>query len=88
MGRYGKACVIAVFCVMAVGRAGAADHADRVSGTYGDAAEVTADCLSCHGEQGDAFIQSAHWLWTGPTPFVIGHGKDVSHGKKNLMNNF
>jgi hypothetical protein len=34
------------------------------------------------------FMKTAHWLWKGPTPYLIGHETDTHIGKINLMNNF
>lgn len=66
----------------------ASDHSDYVSGSYTDARSVTSDCLSCHQDQGADFMETAHWLWKGPTPFVMGHENDTGIGKESLMNNF
>jgi hypothetical protein len=66
----------------------ASDHTDYVSGEYADTMSVTRDCLNCHTEQGADFMKTAHWLWKGPTPFLIGHEDDTHIGKINLMNNF
>jgi len=74
--------------MMIAGPLWAADHKSMIQGPYKDAPSVTADCLSCHYEQGKDFIETAHWLWKGPTPHVIGLKKDARLGKRNLMNNF
>jgi len=66
----------------------ASDHGDYVSGSYTDARSVTEDCISCHREQGDDFMKTAHWLWKGPTPFLVGHENDTGIGKESLMNNY
>ena len=62
----------------------ASDHNDYVSGSYTDARSVTEDCLSCHREQGDDFMKTAHWLWKGPTPFVVGHEDEMELGKHSV----
>ena len=74
--------------VMIAGPLWAADHKNKLQGPYNDGPSVTADCLSCHYEQGQDFIETAHWLWKGPNPHVIGLKKDERLGKRNLMNNF
>jgi hypothetical protein len=66
----------------------ASNHSDYVSGSYTDVRAVTEDCLSCHQDQGNDFMKTAHWLWKGPTPFVVGHENDTGIGKESLMNNF
>ncbi len=66
----------------------ASDHDDYVSGSYTDARSVTEDCISCHQEQGADFMKTAHWLWKGPTPSVMGHENDTEIGKENLINNY
>lgn len=71
-------------CVMP---AQASDHSDYVSDSYSDARSVTSDCLSCHQDQGVDFMKTAHWLWKGPTPFVMGHENETTIGKINLINN-
>ena len=78
----------AALALMIAGPLGAADHKGMIQGPYKDGPSVTADCLSCHYEQGQDFIETAHWLWKGPNPHVIGLKKDERLGKRNLMNNF
>ena len=86
MGR--QAIMAAAVVVMIAGPLWAADHENMVQGPYKDGPSVTADCLNCHYEEGQDFIETAHWLWKGPTPHVIGLKKDARLGKRNLMNNF
>lgn len=51
--------------------------------------DVTRECLRCHDKQGEEMLQSAHWLWRGPSPFTEGHEKDIHLGKAtNTVNNF
>lgn len=51
--------------------------------------EVTGECLRCHEEAGEDFIQTAHWLWKGHSPYTLGHRKEVRHGKATTaVNNF
>ncbi len=66
----------------------AMDHSKFISGEYETPNEVTQDCMSCHPNQISDFMKTAHWLWKGPTPYLIGHEKDTHIGKINLMNNF
>ncbi len=66
----------------------AADHKEFMPGPYPDGPSVTMDCLGCHYEQGRDFIETAHWLWEGPSPHVVGLKKGVRLGKRDLMNNF
>jgi hypothetical protein len=73
---------------MVAGPAWAVDHQNFLQGPYPDGPSVTRDCLNCHAEQAADFVETAHWLWKGPTPHVAGLKKDVELGKRNLMNNF
>jgi len=59
-----------------------------LAGPFGSAPEVTGQCLSCHAEEGEQFLKSAHWNWRGPTPGLVGHEDDTTVGKENLINNF
>ena len=84
-----KQWILAFFLMLsAVLPAMASDHADYVSGDYASPGAVTRDCMGCHADQVTDFMESAHWLWKGPTPFLIGHENDTHLGKINLMNNF
>ena len=74
--------------MMAAVPAWAMDHSGLVSGDYKTANDVTRDCMGCHMDQVTDFMKTAHWLWKGPTPYLIGHETDTHIGKINLMNNF
>ena len=53
------------------------------------ALDVTANCLSCHAEEGEAILSTAHWNWQGASPFTVGHENRVDLGKRhNTINNF
>ena len=64
------------------------DEHKQMTGPYPDGVAVTKACLECHEDQADEVIGSAHWLWKGPSPFVLGHEKQTDLGKRNLINNF
>jgi len=68
--------------------AASTDHRQYVTGPYTDGPSVTRDCISCHEEAAQAVLHCAHWLWQGPSPFVLGHEEDTHLGKRNLLNNF
>jgi len=54
-----------------------------------DARQVTRACLSCHKNEGQAILKTAHWQWQGPSPFTVGHEKRIDLGKRyNAVNNF
>ena len=54
-----------------------------------DALTVTKNCLSCHQLEGRAVLESAHWLWQGPSPYTVGHEKNINLGKRHKsINNF
>ena len=66
------------------------DHSERIA-LSGDPSpmEVTAECLRCHAKAGEDMLTSAHWLWRGPSPYTLKHGKEVQLGKvENTVNNF
>lgn len=67
---------------------GLSDHQNRLNGPYTDGMAVTKDCLKCHRKQADEILQSAHWLWQGPSPHVQGHEHRTDLGKRTLINNF
>lgn len=51
--------------------------------------EVTAECLRCHQQAGSDMLQTAHWLWRGPSPYTVEHRKSVMAGKgTTTLNNF
>ncbi|SKA91803.1 octaheme c-type cytochrome, tetrathionate reductase family [Paucidesulfovibrio gracilis DSM 16080] len=53
------------------------------------ALQVTAECLRCHEKAGEDMIQSAHWLWKGPSPYTVDRQKKVMSGKAtDTVNNF
>ncbi|MEJ2235888.1 MAG: hypothetical protein P8X67_18430 [Syntrophobacterales bacterium] len=64
------------------------DHIRNMKGPYPNGISVTKDCLKCHSDEGKEILESAHWLWEGPTPFIEGYKNHTGLGKKNLMNNF
>jgi hypothetical protein len=63
-------------------------HHAHLQGPYADGMAVTKDCLKCHRKQADEVLQSAHWLWQGPSPHVQGHEHRTDLGKRALINNF
>jgi len=77
--------ILMILCAMPA-RAG--DHSEYVSDHFPDARSVTAECLTCHPDQGVEFMETAHWKWKGPSPFVSGHETENALGKLNLINNF
>jgi len=64
------------------------DHQNHLKGPYADGMAVTKDCLKCHRKQADEVLQSAHWLWQGPSPDVLGQEHRTDLGKRTLINNF
>ncbi len=54
-----------------------------------DALAVTANCLSCHENEGKAILKTSHWNWSGPSPYTVGHENRIDMGKAtNTINNF
>ncbi len=51
--------------------------------------EVTQECLRCHEQAGEDMLESAHWLWKGPSPYTVDKTKRVMSGKAtDTINNF
>lgn len=69
-------------------RTGISEHHEHLKGPYADGMAVTKDCLKCHRKQADEVLQSAHWLWQGPSPYVLGQEDRTDLGKRKLINNF
>lgn len=62
-----------------------------LQGPFDTPQEVTAECLVCHQQHGDDFIQTVHWNWTGDAPNFTdldGNPDPRTLGKKDLINNF
>ena len=64
------------------------DHLEALTGPFPDGLSVTQACLECHEAQGKEVLSSAHWLWKGPTPYLVGHENEKQLGKANLVNNY
>ena len=66
------------------------DHRELVSlPADPDYQEVTANCLSCHEEEGAEMLSSAHFSWSGPSSHIVGHEREVCLGKGGrAINNF
>ena len=64
------------------------DHSELIETPFDTPQEVTQACLECHESVGEDFIETAHWLWRGKTPFVKDHESDSSLGKINLINDY
>ncbi len=58
------------------------DHSRYMKGPYPDGIAVTRHCLSCHENVGKEVLESAHWLWKGPAPFIAGYEASNGIGKK------
>jgi hypothetical protein len=67
---------------------GKQDPHETMKGPYGNGTAVTAECLKCHEDKAKEILDTAHWRWTGPSPFTQGHEKRTDLGKRNLLNNF
>jgi octaheme c-type cytochrome (tetrathionate reductase family) len=51
--------------------------------------QVTTECLRCHEDAGRDMLDSAHWLWRGPSPYTVDQRKKVTSGKAtDTINNF
>lgn len=77
-------CAAAVLNISA--HAAAPSHADRVTGSFTSAQDVTKACLVCHEKQAKDFMKTVHWTWE-MTQDIPGKGK-APIGKKVSINNF
>ncbi|MBW2065713.1 MAG: class III cytochrome C, partial [Deltaproteobacteria bacterium] len=60
------------------------DHKELVKLEEGaDVPTVTKICLSCHEDQAKDILNTAHWKWQGPSPFVLGHSRRYDLGKRS-----
>jgi hypothetical protein len=51
--------------------------------------QVTGECLRCHEQAGEDMLDTAHWLWRGPSPYTVEHRRSVMSGKgTTTLNNF
>ncbi|MBN2562666.1 MAG: hypothetical protein JXQ75_17205 [Phycisphaerae bacterium] len=51
-----------------------------------DGYQGTDSCLTCHYQDGQELIASAHWNWSGTSARIEGHETEI-HGKIDLINN-
>lgn len=63
-------------------------NTEILKGPFKAGSQVTVACLSCHKEAGNELVQTVHWKWQGPSPFMTGHETDVIQGKRTTINNF
>jgi octaheme c-type cytochrome (tetrathionate reductase family) len=62
-------------------------HETALAGqTFASGPEVTAACLGCHADEGQAVLASVHFRWEGPAP-KLGDGTGT-FGKATSINNF
>ena len=64
------------------------DHSDFFDTSFETGSDVTRACLECHDSEAEEFMDTAHWLWKGKTPFLKNKKSDTDIGKINLMNDF
>ena len=64
------------------------DHSEFIETQCITGKDVTRTCLECHEETATEFMNTAHWMWKGETPFLKNHESDSHLGKINLMNNY
>lgn len=57
----------------------------QIQGPLASPRAVTAKCLECHRQQGEAVLQTSHWTWTRQRTV---DGKVVSAGKKDSLAGF
>ncbi len=64
------------------------DHAKLISAEIASGPEATKVCLSCHPEAAREVMANDHWTWISQTVELPGSGRQISIGKRNLINNF
>lgn len=64
------------------------DHSEFIEADCLTGEDVTRNCLECHEEAAEDFMETAHWRWKGETPYLINHETDHQLGKINLMNDY
>jgi hypothetical protein len=82
---------LSIYAISAIAEettSGPSDEHGQMKGPYPDGIAVTKACLECHRKQAEEVLTSAHWLWKGPSPFVLGHEERTDLGKRKLINNF
>ena len=64
------------------------DHKDKIQLAANPTPfQVTAECLRCHEAAGRDMLTTAHWLLKGPSPYTLGHRKEVEIGKSTIATN-
>ncbi|RMH00043.1 MAG: tetrathionate reductase family octaheme c-type cytochrome [Chloroflexi bacterium] len=64
------------------------DHTPLMQGPYETGSDVTKACLDCHPTAVQEVMQTTHWTWESEPVYDPDHGKYVTLGKKNAINNF
>lgn len=64
------------------------DHTALMPGPYESGEDVTRACLNCHPNSAEQVIHTSHWRWEGDPVYSPEHGKEITLGKKNSINNF
>jgi len=49
---------------------------------------ITARCLECHADVGEAVLDTSHWLWRGASPHETDRERESSLGKLVTINNY
>jgi hypothetical protein len=64
------------------------DHKDKIQLAANPTPfQVTEECLRCHKAAGQDMLKTAHWLLKGPSPYTLGHRKEVEIGKSTIATN-
>lgn len=64
------------------------DHTGLMPGPYETGEDVTKTCLTCHPDAASEIMKTTHWTWESEPVYSPEHGKEVTLGKKNAINNF
>jgi len=84
-----KMLLVSVMILVAfVGTASGAMNHSFITGPFETGPQVTVKCTTCHSDEAEDVLHSAHWNWAGPTPDVAGQETETTIGKKNVINNY
>ncbi len=64
------------------------DHSALMEGPFETGQDVTKACLVCHPDASDQVMHTKHYTWESDSVYSPDHGRMVTLGKKNAINNF
>lgn len=79
--------LIPVLLIIVISPLLAQDHTENLSGPYENIQQIVEECLMCHEDAGDEFLQSNHWNWLSSN-LVITSPVANDGGNHIPVNNF